>query len=112
MIEEGGHCGFRKNKKADFSKLGVTVIGVSADDVASHKAFCNKFDFTTTFLADPQAELMKALGLAQSEWNGVKFWDRSTFIVDPKGIIRKTYAQVKPQGHEEVLLADILELQG
>jgi peroxiredoxin Q/BCP len=99
-------------RKADFSKIGVTVIGVSADDVASHKAFCNKFDFTTTFLADPQAELMKALGLAQSEWNGVKFWDRSTFIVDPKGMIRKTYAQVKPQGHEDVLLADIVQLQG
>jgi thioredoxin-dependent peroxiredoxin len=99
-------------RKADFEKRGVSVLGVSADDVASHKSFCDKFGFTTTFLADPDAGLMKGLGLAQSEWNGVKYWDRASLIVDPQGVIRKTYVGVKPQGHDDVLLEDIAALQG
>jgi len=98
------------SRKQDFENLGVTVLGVSADDVSSHKDFCNKFGFTTTFLADPEATLMKALDLAQSEWNGTKFWDRSSVIVNPQGIVSKTYAGVKPQGHDDVLLADIAAL--
>lgn len=99
------------SRKADFEKRDVTVLGVSADDVASHKSFCDKYGFTTTFLADPEATLMKSLGLAQSEWNGVKYWDRASFVVDPQGAVRKTYAGVKPQGHDDTLLEDITALQ-
>ena len=38
---------------------------------------------------------------------GMKFWERTTFVVDPKGIIRKVYEKVNPEGHERVLLDDI-----
>ena len=55
--------------KADFDKAGINILGVSADDVASHKNFCNKFSFTIDLLADPKAELMKACGIEQSEWS-------------------------------------------
>jgi thioredoxin-dependent peroxiredoxin len=41
----------------------------------------------------------------------MKFWERTSFVVDPKGIVRKTYAKVNPQGHERVLLGDITALQ-
>ena len=99
-------------RKADFDALEVTVLGVSADDVSSHKAFCDKYAFTTAFLADPEAKLMQALGLPQQEWNGQKFWERASFIVGPDGTVKKTYAAVKPQGHEDVLLADVAALQG
>ena len=37
--------------------------------------------------------------------------DRTTFVVDPKGILRKVYTNVKPDGHEQVLLNDIKTLQ-
>jgi len=93
--------------KADFDKAGVTVLGVSADDVQSHKDFCNKFAFKIDLLSDPDSTLMKGLGIGQSEWQGMKFWERTSFVVDPKGVIRKVYAKVDPQGHEQVLLRDV-----
>lgn len=98
--------------KADFDQAGVTVLGVSADDVGSHKNFCNKFSFTIDLLADPKSDLMKACGINQAEWNSMKFWERSSFVIDPKGVVRKTYAKVNPQGHEKVLLDDIKALKG
>jgi peroxiredoxin Q/BCP len=95
----------------EFDEAGVAVVGVSQDDVASHKNFCNKFDFKVELLADTDASLMKALGISQTEWNGMKFWERSTFVIDPQGIVRKVYEKVNPQGHEQVLLEDIKKLK-
>ena len=97
--------------KEDFDEAGIKVLGVSADDVASHKDFCNKFAFKIDLLADTNATLMKALGIGQAEWKGVKFWERTTFVVDPKGVIRKVYEKVNPEGHEQVLLTEIQKLQ-
>ena len=97
--------------KADFDAAGIKVIGVSADDVASHKNFCNKFAFTIDLLGESDASLMKALGIGQAEWIGMMFWERTSFVVDPKGVIRKVYEKVSPEGHESVLLADIEAMQ-
>jgi peroxiredoxin Q/BCP len=97
--------------KADFDKAGIKVVGLSQDDVASHKDFCNKFSFSIDLLADPDAKLLKALHVGQSEYKGVMYWDRTTFVVDPQGVIRKIYLKVNPQGHEQVLLEDIKALQ-
>jgi thioredoxin-dependent peroxiredoxin len=97
--------------KADFDAAGIKVLGVSADDVASHKKFCAKFAFTVDLLSDPDASLMTALGIGQSEWKGTKYWDRTSFVVDPEGVIRKVYEKVNPEGHEKVLLADVKTLQ-
>jgi peroxiredoxin Q/BCP len=98
--------------KADFDAAGIKVLGVSADDVASHQSFCNKFAFTIDLLSDPGSSLMKSLGIGQAEWKGMKFWERTTFVIDPSGVIRKVYEKVNPQGHETVLLHDIKALQG
>jgi peroxiredoxin Q/BCP len=86
-------------------------VGVSQDDVASHKNFCDKFDFKVELLADTDAKLMNELGIPQAEWNGMKFWERSTFVIDPAATVRKVYAKVSPQGHEQVLLEDIKQLK-
>lgn len=99
-------------RKADFDAAGIKVLGVSADDVASHQHFCHKFAFTIDLLSDPGSSLMKSLGIGQAEWKGMKFWERTTFVVDPSGVIRKVYEKVNPQGHETVLLDDIKALQG
>jgi peroxiredoxin Q/BCP len=98
--------------KADFDAANIAVVGVSQDDVASHKNFCNKFAFTIDLLADTNAELLKAAGVEQSEYKGTMYWNRTTFVIDPKGIVRKVYTNVKPEGHETVLLQDIKALQG
>ncbi|HXM11776.1 MAG TPA: peroxiredoxin [Terriglobales bacterium] len=97
--------------KADFDAAGIKVIGISADDAASHKNFCNKYSLTVEFLADTDGSLMKTLGLGQAEWKGMKFWERTSFVVDPHGTIRKVYEKVNPEGHEKVLLADIAALK-
>ena len=98
-------------QKAAFDKLNVSIVGISADDVKSHKDFCNKFSFTIELLADPSAELLKGAGVTQSEYKGTNYWDRTTFVIDPNGTLVKTYEKVNPQGHEEVLLKDLAELQ-
>lgn len=97
--------------KTDYDREGVQVVGISQDDVASHKNFCNKFAFTIDLLSDTQAQLQKALGIGQAEWKGMKFWERTSFVVDPKGVIRKVYEKVSPEGHEQVLLEDIRKLK-
>jgi peroxiredoxin Q/BCP len=98
--------------KADFDSAGIDVVGLSEDDVASHKSFCEKFAFTIDLLADPKHELLNALGVDQSEYKGTMYWNRTTFVVDPKGTLRKVYEKVNPQGHEQVLLTDISQLKG
>ena len=97
--------------KADFDAANISVIGVSQDDVDSHKNFCNKFSFTIDLIADTNAELLKACGVGQSEYKGTMYWDRTTFVIDPTGVVRKVYQKVNPQGHEQILVEDIKQLQ-
>ncbi|MEO7328332.1 MAG: peroxiredoxin [Minicystis sp.] len=97
--------------KADFDAAGITVVGLSEDGVASHKAFCDKFAFTIDLLADTDATVLKAAGVPQSEWKGTMYWGRTSFVIDPKGIVRKVYEKVDPNGHEQVLLEDIKALK-
>jgi peroxiredoxin Q/BCP len=97
--------------RSDFDTAGIEVVGVSEDDVDSHKSFCNKFGFTIDLLADTKADLLRKTGVGQSEYKGTMYWDRTTFVIDPKGMLKKVYANVKPDGHERTLLADIKALQ-
>jgi len=101
---------FTATKQA-FDDANIAVVGVSADDVASHKDFCNKFSFTIDLLADPNHELLDAAGVAQSEYKGTMYWNRTSFVIDPAGVLRKVYEKVNPEGHERVLLDDIKALQ-
>jgi len=98
--------------KGDFDSAGISVVGVSRDGVESHKSFCNKFGFSIDLLADTDAELLRACEVGQSEYKGTMYWDRTSFVVDPEGVIRRVYEKVNPQGHEQVLLEDITKMQG
>ena len=97
--------------KQEFDDADISVVGVSADDVESHKNFCDKFAFTIDLLADPNHELLTAAGVGQSEYKGTMYWDRTSFVIDPEGVLRKTYEKVNPNGHERVLLDDIKAMQ-
>ncbi len=97
--------------KQEFEKAGIKVVGLSADDVKSHADFCTKYSLTVDLLSDPQAELLKTLEVGQSEYKGTKYWDRTTFVVDPSGVLKKVYLKVNPEGHEQTLLKDILSLK-
>lgn len=98
-------------QKAAFERLGVNIVGVSQDDEASHKNFCNKYSFTIELLADTKAELLKSAGVGQTEYKGTSYWDRTTFLIDQNGTLQKVYEKVKPEGHEQMLLEDIRKLQ-
>jgi len=97
--------------RPDFEREGIAVVGVSQDDTASHKNFCDKFGFTIDLLADTNAELLKACNVGQSEYKGTMYWDRTSFVIDPQGIIRRVYEKVNPEGHEKLLLEDITAMQ-
>jgi len=97
--------------KQEFDDANIAVVGVSEDDVDSHKSFCNKFAFTIDLLADPNHELLSAAGVGQSDYKGTMYWDRTSFVIDPNGNLRKTYQKVQPEGHERVLLNDIKGMQ-
>jgi thioredoxin-dependent peroxiredoxin len=98
--------------KGDFEAAGAVAVGLSADDVTSHKAFCDKFSLAVELLADPDTKLLSALGVPQKEWKGTPMWSRTSFLVDPSGTVRKVYDQVDPNGHEKAALEDISALKG
>ena len=97
--------------KQEFDDANIAVVGVSEDDVESHKSFCNKFAFTIDLLADPKRELLQAAGVGQSDYKGTMYWNRTSFVIDPSGNLRKVYEKVNPEGHERVLLDDIQAMQ-
>jgi peroxiredoxin Q/BCP len=97
--------------KHDFDDANIAVVGVSADDVESHKSFCNKFSFTIDLLADPNQQLLQAAGVGQSDYKGTMYWNRTSFVIDPEGKLRKVYEKVNPEGHEQVLLNDIKQMR-
>ncbi len=97
--------------KQEFDAAKIAVVGVSADDVESHKNFCNKFSFTIDLLADTDHALLNAAGVGQSDYKGTMYWNRTSFVIDPEGVLRKVYEKVNPEGHERVLLDDIKAMQ-
>ena len=97
--------------KQEFDDANIAIVGVSEDDVDSHKNFCTKFSFTIDLLADPNHELLQAAGVGQSDYKGTMYWNRTSFVIDPQGVLRKVYEKVNPEGHERVLLDDIKAMQ-
>lgn len=106
-------CGFRDQWKG-FTARGIKVLGVSADDYFEHSKFVDKYDLPFALLADPGREMIEAYGVEKSwEHDGTVYWGayRTTFLVDPEGIIRKVYEDVRPEDHATRILEDVEELQ-
>lgn len=97
--------------KEEFINEGAVIVGLSADNVESHKSFCEKYSLTIDLLADPKGQLLEKTGIGQKTFKGSLYWNRTTFIIDPKGKIRKIYTNVTPEGHEQMLLKDLKELK-
>jgi peroxiredoxin Q/BCP len=94
----------------DFKKLGVQVIGVSADTVASHKKFADKEHLNFPLLADTEKTVVEAYGVwGEKSMYGKKYMGimRDSFLIDPKGNIVKHYVKVKPGEHVDEVLKDI-----
>ena len=90
--------------------MPVSVVGVSADDVAS-PGFCNKFSFTID-LPDPNHELLSAAEAAEpDDYKALMYWNRTSFCDRYGRHAQESLREGKPEGHERVLLDDIKAMQ-
>ncbi|HEY5829370.1 MAG: peroxiredoxin [Hyphomicrobiaceae bacterium] len=92
----------------DFRKAGVEVIGVSPDSVESHAKFRKKYDLAVRLAADADKAVANAYGVwVEKSMYGRKYMgvERSTFLIDGKGRIVKSWRKVKVPGHAEEVLA-------
>lgn len=93
--------------------LDAAVIGVSADDETSHKKFSDKYALSFPILADTDKKIINAYGVwGEKSMYGKTYWGifRTSFLIDPTGVIRKVYEKVKPEGHAEEIVKDMKEL--
>ena len=93
-----------------YTAANAAVIGVSVDSPESHKQFCAKEALNFKLLADTEKTVSTQYGTTM-EYNGQTYAARNTFLIDPKGVIRKVYVKVKPAEHSEQVLADLADLQ-
>jgi len=100
-------CNFR-DKLPEFGNLDTAVIGISRDDVASHLAFAKKYDLYFHLAADETGQVSAAYDVWKDKNNYGKTYqgiERTTFLIDEKGIVRAIWRKVSVEGH----IAEILK---
>jgi thioredoxin-dependent peroxiredoxin len=105
-------CAFR-DQKAALVKLGANVFGVSADDVASHVKFRDKFKLNFPLLADTDHKIAEKYGAwREKNMYGKKSMgiQRSTFLIDRDGKVAKVWKRVQVDGHDEDVIAALKSL--
>jgi len=102
-------CSIRDNLPK-FKRLKAKVLGISVDSVKSHGKFVKKFSLLFTLLADEDKKMVRAYGV----WGKKKFMGReymgtkrTSFLINPDGVIAKIYEDVKPEIHAEEVLKDL-----
>jgi len=96
-----------------FEKAGAVVLGVSKDTVQKHDKFKEKHSLKVTLGSDESGKTVEAYGSwVEKTLYGRKYMgiDRSTFLIDGKGVIRKIWRKVKTPGHAEEVLAAVQAL--
>jgi peroxiredoxin Q/BCP len=93
-----------------YTAKNAVIVGVSVDNVDSHKSFCTKEGLNFKLLADPDHAVVAKYGSVM-EYSGMTIAARNTFLIDPTGVIRKVYLKVSPQGHSDEVLAELQKLQ-
>jgi peroxiredoxin Q/BCP len=100
-------CAFR-DRKTTLAEMGAQLLGVSPDDVASHEKFRDKFQLNFPLLADTAHKVAEKYGAWREK---VRFGkksmgiQRSTFLIDAEGVVRKVWKSVDVDGHDEAVLA-------
>ncbi len=99
--------------KPEFEKTGTTVIGLSPDNVKKHDKFKTKHGLTVDLASDPERQVIEAYHLwVEKTMYGRKYMgvERSTFLIDSKGKIVRSWRKVKIPGHAEDVLAAVKAL--
>jgi peroxiredoxin Q/BCP len=98
---------------AKFRKAGTELVGVSPDSVTSHDKFIAKYGFTFPLLADEDKAVCQLFDVwKEKSMYGRKYMgvERSTFLIDAKGVLRREWRKVKVPGHADEVLAAAAEL--
>jgi thioredoxin-dependent peroxiredoxin len=99
-------CAFR-DAEAEYQAAGAKVLGVSPDDVKSHARFARKHTLPFPLLADTETKVCQLYGVWKEKSMYGKTYmgvERTTLLIDTKGVIRKIYLKVKVPGHSEAIL--------
>lgn len=89
-------------------EAGIVVLGVSGDDVDSHRKFAGKYHLPFPLIADPEHEILEKYGVwGERNLYGRKFMGikRTTFLIDENGVIRHVFKRPKVSEHAEEILA-------
>jgi len=106
-------CGFRDDL-ARIRRVGATVVGISSDSTASHQKFAEKHSLNFTLLSDPDHPVARRYGVYKKkslygrEFMGI---ERTTFVIDKTGLIRKVFPKVKVNGHTEQVIEELKKLK-
>lgn len=106
-------CDFRDHEKA-FSLCNATIMGVSRDSLSSHEKFKanQKFPFELISDADETlCQLFDVIKMKSMYGKQVRGIERSTFIIDPNGLLRHVWRKVNVKGHVEEVLNELRSLQ-
>lgn len=102
-------CGFR-DFNGEFAKQNTVILGISPDDLASHDQFIAEYKLPFVLLADTERKVCELFGVwKQRERNGELVWgvERSTFLIDEKGVLTREWRAVQVDGHVEETLAAV-----
>ena len=98
---------------AQFKRAKAVIVGISADSLAAHEKFKQKMMFPFELLSDPDKKVCKLYDVIQEKsMYGKKFMgiERSTFLIDGKGVLREIWRKVKVNGHAAAVLAAVKAL--
>jgi peroxiredoxin Q/BCP len=98
----------------DFADLDAIILGVSADSTKKHRNFIEKKDLGITLLSDEDTKMMQEYGVWQLKKNyGKEYMGivRSTYIIDPEGVVKAVFEKVRVKGHVEKVKETLTELQ-
>ncbi len=96
-----------------FKKLKVKIVGVSIDSPKSHKKFANEYNLPFTLLSDEDKKTVNSYGVWQEKsMYGKKYMGtvRTSFLINPKGVIEKIYEKVVPAEHSKEVLEDLKQI--
>jgi peroxiredoxin Q/BCP len=102
-------CSFRDNIQR-ISERNAVVLGVSADSVQSHKKFAQKYGLNFHILSDPEKKAITQYNVyVKKKMYGREYWgvERSTFIIDEQGKIKKAFRGVSVDGHVDQVLQEL-----
>jgi len=102
-------CNFRDNIFA-FDDLNTQILGISLDDVDSHKEFSEKYSLPYPILADIEKESAVDYGVL-GKFLMMTITKRESFIIDPDGLIVKHYKNVDPEKHTDEVIEELKSLQ-